>query len=81
MVVQFAKWGNSVALRVPQALLREISAAEGTAVDIAVKDGKLVVTPLDDTPRYDLAELLAGITDENRHGEMATGPAVGNEFA
>ncbi|HEX2137109.1 MAG TPA: hypothetical protein VHG30_14600 [Microvirga sp.] len=80
MVIQFARWGNSIALRVPHTLVREIGAAEGMAADIVVRDGKLVVTPLDPTPRYELSELLAGITEENRHGEIATGAAVGNEF-
>lgn len=81
MVVQFAKWGNSVALRIPYALLREIGMAEGKSANIVVQDGKLVVTPLDEAPRYELSELLAGITRENVHGEIATSAAVGNEFA
>lgn len=81
MLVQFARWGNSIALRVPYSLVRELGAAAGMAADVVVRDGKLVVTPLDESPRYELAELLAGITEENLHGEIATGPAVGSEFA
>lgn len=81
MIVQFARWGNSVALRVPHALLRELGAAEGKSAEMVVRDGELVVTPLNRAPRYELSELLAGITEENLHGEVATGPAVGNEFA
>jgi antitoxin MazE len=30
--------------------------------------------------RYTLEELLAGITDENRHPEWDTGPPVGKEI-
>lgn len=80
MLVQFARWGNSIALRIPHAFAREIHAAEGTAADLTIQDGKLVVAPLE-LPAYDLADLVAGITDENRHGETATVAAVGNEFA
>ena len=31
--------------------------------------------------RYNLADLVAQITDENRHGEVDVGPPVGHEFA
>lgn len=81
MIVQFAKWGNSLALRVPHALVLEIGAAEGRSADISVRNGQLVVTPVDEMPSYDLAALLAGITEENVHGEVGTGHSVGNELA
>jgi antitoxin MazE len=29
--------------------------------------------------RYDLEQLIEGITEENRHPEIAWGPPVGNE--
>ncbi len=80
MVVQFAKWGNSIALRIPSAYARDLGVVEGKSANIAVLDGKLVVTPID-APVYDLDALLAGVTDENRHGETSAGSAVGNEFA
>jgi hypothetical protein len=31
------------------------------------------------TPEITLEELLAGVTDENRHGELDTGPFVTRE--
>jgi antitoxin MazE len=80
MVVQFAKWGNSVALRIPNAFARDIGAIEGKTADITVQNGKLVVTPVDG-PVYDLSVLVAGITEENRHGEVEGHNAVGEEFA
>jgi antitoxin component of MazEF toxin-antitoxin module len=30
--------------------------------------------------RFTLAELVAGVTPENRHAEVKTGPAVGKEI-
>ncbi len=80
MVVQFAKWGNSVALRIPNAYAKEIHATPGADVDVSVADGKLIVAPVE-SPVYDLAELVARITDENRHGEISGSVAVGREFA
>jgi antitoxin MazE len=80
MVVQFAKWGNSIALRIPAAFVKDIGAAEGKCADISVRDGKLVVVPVEG-PVYDLDELLSQITDENIYEEIsAGGVAVGNEF-
>jgi antitoxin component of MazEF toxin-antitoxin module len=80
MVVQFAKWGNSVALRVPKRLLREIGVTEGQSADISVQNGRLVVTPLDEVPSYDLSAHLAEIGDENLRGAADTGAAAGNDF-
>ena len=80
MVVQFAKWGNSVALRIPNAYAKEIHATPGADVDVSVADGKLIVAPVE-SPVYDLAELVAQISDENRHGEVKGFIAVGAEFA
>ncbi len=80
MIAHVAKWGNSLALRIPTAFARQISVTEGVSVDISVADGALVVRPIDEPDVYDLDALLAGITEENRHGEIAAGRSAGNEI-
>lgn len=80
MVVQFAMWGNSVALRIPSAFAKEISALAGSEADITVQDGKLIVTPIK-APVYSLDQLLAGMTSENLHEEYKATSALGNEFS
>lgn len=80
MIVSIAKWGNSLALRIPSAFAREIDVRDGGAVDVSVDEGTLVVRPLHAAAHYDLEALLVGITDENRHGEVGTGDALGNEL-
>lgn len=80
MIAAVAKWGNSLALRIPAAFAREIAIREGASVDISVEDGVLLVRPVDETHVYDFDDLLGKITEENRHGEIATGRSVGNEF-
>lgn len=80
MIAAVAKWGNSLALRIPNAFAREISVTEGASVEISVANRTLIVRPVDETHVYDLDELLCRITEENRHGEVATGKSVGNEF-
>lgn len=80
MIAAVAKWGNSLALRIPNAFAREMSVREGVSVDISVTNGTLLVRPVEESTVYDLDALLCGITEENRHGEITTGPSVGNEF-
>jgi antitoxin MazE len=78
MKTRIQKWGNSLALRIPKTFALAAGLEQDALVDVALVDGKLVVTPLQ-TPAVTLEQLLAGITDENRHDEHETGAAVGNE--
>lgn len=67
MVQMIAKWGNSLAVRIPQNLAKEINLTEGSEVDFSIVDGSLVIKPKK-RKRYSLEELVNGITPENRHG-------------
>ena len=78
MVATVAKWGNSLAVRIPQNLAKEINLAEGAEIDISVVDGTLVIKPRN-RKRYSLDELIKEITPENLHAEIDSGIAVGNE--
>jgi antitoxin MazE len=78
MFTTVAKWGNSLAVRIPQNLAKEIDLAEGVEVNLGVVDGMLVVKPRS-RKRYSLDELIEGITPENLHTEIDSGVAVGNE--
>ena len=80
MMSSVAKWGNSLALRIPTAFARELDVREGGSVEISVTNGTLVVRPIDETKRYDLEALLSCITEDNLHGEITAGSSVGNEF-
>jgi len=72
------KWGNSHAIRIPAAFVKEANVAYGTSVDISVENGRIVITP-DPRADYRLDDLLDSITDENLHAESDTGMAVGRE--
>ena len=78
MAATVAKWGNSLAVRIPQNLAKQIHLAEGAEIDISVVDGTLVIKPRSQR-RYSLDELIKGITPENLHSEIDSGIAVGNE--
>lgn len=78
MQARIQKWGNSLALRIPKAVAELVGLSEGGEVELVVEDGAVVVKPVRKR-RYSLDELVAGITAENRHEEVDTGPGVGNE--
>jgi antitoxin MazE len=55
MAVTLQKWGNSVGVRLPKPLLRQVGLAEGSQVDVLVEGDHLVIR----RQRPRLAELLA----------------------
>lgn len=81
MIVQFAKWGNSLALRIPSGFARQISAHPGCQAEARIVRGRLIIEPIKETEEYDLETLLADMTPDHLHGETSTGSAVGGEFA
>jgi len=78
MQTKIQKWGNSLAVRIPKAFVKEAHVAYGTSVDLTVDDGKIVIDPHAE-PQYRLEDLLKGVTKRNVHAEMDTGEAVGRE--
>jgi len=78
MKTRVQKWSNSLALRIPHSFAAETNLEPNTSVDLSLVDGKLIVTPVAE-PELTLEELLAGVTDENIHGEVDSGIFVGNE--
>ena len=78
MQTTIRKWGNSLAVRIPIAFVKEAHVAYGTAVDLSFADGKIVIDPHPE-PEYRLEDLLKGITKRNLHAEVETGGPVGQE--
>lgn len=75
---QLAKWGNSLAVRIPKAVAEQARLHEGDAVVIEVLKGHIELRPAERIPT--LEELVAQITPENRHRETEWGPDVGKEI-
>ncbi len=78
MLTHIQKWGNSLALRIPQSVAREIGLSQDSSVEVSLVDGKLVIAPVVKR-KVTLARLLAQVTDENIHHEVDTGSAMGRE--
>ena len=72
------KWGNSPALRLPVAVIKEADFSLEQKVNISVTRGRIVIEP-SDTVEYDLEQLLSGITDKNAHSGVSFGSPVGKE--
>ena len=65
---QVAKWGNSLAVRIPQAIVREARLAEGDRLSLDLAgDGSIVLRSRH--RKYSLDELVAKIKPNNRHSE------------
>ena len=79
MISNLAKWGNSLALRIPAAMANEIGLKDGGAVDVSVEGGAVIVRPAS-AHEYNLDILLNGVTAGNIHRETASGQAVGHEY-
>lgn len=72
------KWGNSLAIRIPQTLAGQLSVEEGAAVDLQVRDGELVIRPIR-SKKLSLSELLKDCRPSQLHGETDFGADVGRE--
>jgi antitoxin MazE len=77
MKTRIQKWGKSLALRIPKSFAEESNLREDSPMDVTVRSGKLVVAI--EGPQPSLEDLVAKITPSNRHSEVETGKAVGNE--
>jgi antitoxin MazE len=76
MEATVARWGNSLALRIPRHLANEAGLAEHTHVLISFEEGALVIRPKKASM---IDDLLARVTDDNLHAEVSTGRRKGRE--
>jgi antitoxin MazE len=75
--IAIAKWGNSLAIRLPSHLARDLELSSGSELELRVEEGRLIASPR--PTRIPLSELVKGIKPSNRHGETDWGEPVGNE--
>ncbi len=78
MKARIQKWGNSLALRIPRPFAKESKLREDSAVDVSIRNGRIVVVPIAE-PEFSLEQLVSAITPRNRHSENNSGGPVGNE--
>jgi antitoxin MazE len=77
--LNIAKWGNSLAIRIPLPIAREAGLAEGDLVSLGLtKEGHLLLVRAVRT-KYSLNELVSQIRPSNRHVETDWGRQQGDE--
>jgi antitoxin MazE len=65
LVTTVSKWGNSLALRIPQQVATELGVVENMSVSLNIEDGRLYIQK-----KITLDDMIASITPENVHKEL-----------
>jgi antitoxin MazE len=71
------KWGNSLGIRIPSLIVRELALKDGSYVDINDKGKVIIIKPIQ---KNKLSEMLSKINEQNIHKEIETGDPVGKEI-
>jgi len=71
------KWGNSLGIRIPSLIVRELALKDGSYVDINDKGKTIIIKPIQ---KNNLSEMLSNINEQNIHKEIDTGSPVGKEI-
>jgi antitoxin MazE len=77
MKTRVAKWGNSLALRLPKAVTSSLSLKEGTEIELTEHAEGILLRPAGLS--YDLEELIKEIRPDNLHTFVETGKPTGKE--
>ena len=78
MKTKVARWGNSLALRIPKKLASSHQLDEGSDVEIIEDEGELRLRRAEPKSK-NLEELLESVTKENLHEEFGFGAMEGKE--
>lgn len=72
MQATIQKWGNSLGVRIPSFIAKDLELKNGTSVEIREEDNKIIIQA---TGKKTLREILALVTEENIHSEQFSLPA------
>lgn len=83
MRVKVAKWGNSIAVRLPKAAAAALQAVPGTELELTIEGGKAELRQPHRIPHYRLEDMVAEMKrlgPENEPETVEWGPDVGSEI-
>ena len=72
------KWGNSLAVRIPNAVVQDLGLTANSSVQF-ISDGKVATIRPENRKKINLDELVRAITPQNRHEEVDWGRPAGKE--
>jgi len=75
MQAHIQKWGNSLGLRIPMQLAKQLKLHQGSPVTLEIEDDRMIIQ----SPKYDLDTMLTCITPANRHHQILDDKQQGNE--
>ena len=79
MEVHTTRLDDGLTLQIPHDFACELGLGPDSSVDLSILGKSIVICPTQQ-PRVRLEELLAGVTEDNVHSEIDTGPVVGREI-
>jgi len=71
------QWGNSIAIRIPQKILKKIDLKKDQKVDLIVEKNSIIIKPKNE-PTLD--QLLSKIDQTNLHTEIKISELIGKEI-
>jgi antitoxin MazE len=77
-VLDLKQWGNNLGVRIPVTVARAAHLHVDQRVRVAVEDGRVVITPLDDAP-LTLEQRLARFDPAKHGGEVMAVEPLGSE--
>lgn len=79
MVLLVKKWGNTLGLRIPQAIANQIDIRDGSKINLVLKNNKIEITSAENN-EYQLNDLVEMISESNSHNEISSSQMQGNEI-
>jgi antitoxin MazE len=80
MITRIQRWGNSQGLRLARQVLEDACISVGDDVDVAARDGMIVITPVRRVRgRVSLQELVSRIPEDCNPEETDWGEPLGKE--
>ena len=76
METSIKKWGNSLGIRIPANITKQLGLSNGSKVNLQTVNDKLEITRSRD---LSLDKLVSQIDGNNRHQEIETTESKGNE--
>ena len=76
MEARIQKWGNSLGIRIPMTIIKDLSLKNGSTVEIEELEDKIIINPI---KKNDAMDLINQITAENIHSEYDWGQPEGDE--